>query len=243
VARKILITGASTGIGADAARHLAAGNEIIIHYNSSEDSAKSVAEDVTRAGGRPLIAQADLSEQQGCKQLVDFTRQNFESLDVLINNAGSLVKRMAADEIDWNTMQTTFALNVFSVFKLTSDLIPLLKKGQDPNIINITSIAMRHGAPTATVYGATKSALDAYTRGLAKELAPDIRVNAVAPGVIETPFHERFSTPERMENFRNATPLLRNGKTKHISLAIDMLMNNDFMTGATVDVNGGLFMI
>lgn len=243
MARKILITGASTGIGADAAKHLAAGNDIIIHYNSSSDAAQRVAEEVKNAGGRALLAQADLSDQSGCKQLVDFTLQNFDRLDVLINNAGSLVKRMAADEIDWQTMQTTFALNVFSVLKLTSDLIPLLRKGQDPNIINITSIAMRHGAPTATVYGATKSAIDAYTRGLAKELAPDIRVNAVAPGVIETPFHERFSTAERMEGFRLATPLLRNGKTKHISLALEMLVNNDFMTGATVDVNGGLFMI
>jgi 3-oxoacyl-[acyl-carrier protein] reductase len=125
---------------------------------------------------------------------------------------------------------------------LTSKCIPLLEKGTDPSVINVSSIAMRHGAPSATIYGASKGALDSFTRGIAKELAPGIRVNAVAPGVIETPFHDRFSTKERMVTFAESTPLKRNGKPTHIAKAIQFLIENDFITGETVDVNGGLFM-
>jgi 3-oxoacyl-[acyl-carrier protein] reductase len=242
MSKRIVITGASTGIGAETARHLAENNEIIVHYHTSEQAAQEVAKSVEAAGGKAYCVRADLSREADCIQLADFTARTFPHLDVLVNNAGSLVKRMDADQIDWQIMQQTFALNVFSVFKLTCLLIPLLKKRQGSSIVNVTSIAMRHGAPTATVYGASKAALDSYTRGLAKELAPHIRVNAVAPGVIETPFHERFSTPERMENFRQATPLLRNGKPVHIASAIKLLIDNDFITGATIDVNGGLFM-
>ena len=101
---------------------------------------------------------------------------------------------------------------------------------------------MHHGAPTATIYGGAKSAIDSFTRGVAKELAPDIRVNAVAHGVIETPFHDKVSTPERLQTFKNDTPLKTNGQAIHIVMAIKMLIENDFITGETIDVNGGLFM-
>ena len=109
-------------------------------------------------------------------------------------------------------------------------------------MINVTSVAIRHGAPTATIYGACKAALDSFTRGAAKELAPDIRVNAVAPGVIDTPFYERYSTPERLQKFRENTPLNRIGEAEHIAHAIRFLVENTFVTGESVDVNGGIFM-
>ena len=125
---------------------------------------------------------------------------------------------------------------------LSSLFLPLLERATDPCIINVSSIAARHGAPTATVYGAAKGAVDSFIRGAAAELAPKIRVNAVAPGVIETPFHERYSTAARMEKFREDTPLKRNGKAVHVARAIKFLIENDFITGETVDINGGLFM-
>ncbi len=108
--------------------------------------------------------------------------------------------------------------------------------------MNTTSIAARHGAPTATLYGAAKGAIDSFTRGMAAELAPAIRVNAVAPGVIDTPFHERYSTPERMKKFLENTPLKRNGRPADVARAIRFLIENNFITGETIDVNGGLFM-
>ena len=97
-------------------------------------------------------------------------------------------------------------------------------------------------AGTQTIYGASKAALDSFTRGIAKELAPTIRVNAVAPGVIVTPFHEKVSTPEQLEAWKEANPLKKNGHAGHIAEAIRFLIENDFINGETIDINGGLFM-
>ncbi len=240
--KRIVVTGASTGIGAEITRLLAHKNEIILHYNSSEEASKETAHAADRQGGTIHRFQADLTREEETVKLFEFIDEKFDGLDLLINNAGSLLERQEVPDLTWDLMETSFRLNVFSAMKLTSLCVPLLKAGDDPQVINITSIAMRHGAPTATIYGATKGALDSFTRGTAAELAPDIRVNAVAPGVIETPFHERFSTPERMKEFAEKTPLKRNGKPVHIASAIQFLMENDFITGETIDVNGGLFM-
>jgi 3-oxoacyl-[acyl-carrier protein] reductase len=240
--RHILITGASTGLGAAMAAVLAPGNKIIVHYNTSEEKAKTTAKKVETATGVPFLAKADLSSEAGCQRLFEQVAARFDKLDLLVNNAGSLVKRQHVHEIEWQNMVQTFSLNVFSVIKLTSLCLPLLEKGSDPCIINITSIAQRHGAPSATLYGAAKAAIDSFTRGLAKEVAPKIRVNSVAPGVILTPFHEKFSDAQRMENFREATPLKRNGEPEHIAHTVKFLMENDFITGESIDVNGGLFM-
>jgi 3-oxoacyl-[acyl-carrier protein] reductase len=243
MAKKIIITGASTGIGAETSRMLAPGNEIIIHYYSSKGPAEAVAADVEKAGGTAHLIQADLSKPDECERFVAECAKIFPVADVLVNNAGGLIRRQPITELDWDFMIETFALNTFSTMKVTSLCVPLLEKAEDPVIINMTSIAMRHGAPSATLYGASKGALDTFTRGAATELAPKkIRVNAVAPGVIETPFHEKVSTPEKMKTFRENTPLKRNGQARHIAQAVKYLVENDFMTGATVDVNGGLFM-
>ncbi|MBN1221177.1 MAG: SDR family oxidoreductase [Anaerolineae bacterium] len=240
--KTILITGGSTGIGAETARQLAPGNIILVHYNASKIAAETVAGEVNRQGGQAHLFQADLTTEAACVALVNQVAQNVDHLDVLINNAGGLIQRQPITELQWELMERIFALNVFSVMKLSSLCLPLLRQGTKPCIVNLTSIAMRHGAPSATIYGAAKSAIDAFTRGLAKEVAPDIRVNAVAPGVIETPFHEKVTTPEQMQAFKNNTPLQRNGQAGHIALAIKMLIENDFMTGETIDVNGGLLM-
>ena len=165
-----------------------------------------------------------------------------DQLDVLVNNAGGLLQRHHLHEFSWDLMNRIFALNTYSTMMMTTLCLPLLKKGNDPNVVNVTSIAMRHGAPTATIYGASKAAIDSFTRGAAKELAPEIRVNAVAPGVIVTPFHDRYSTPERMEMFRKNTPLQINGESEHIASSIKFLVENTFTTGETLDINGGLFM-
>jgi 3-oxoacyl-[acyl-carrier protein] reductase len=139
-------------------------------------------------------------------------------------------------------MARIFALNTFSTMMVTSLCIPLLEKGQNPCIVNMSSVAMRHGAPSATVYGASKAAVDSFTRGIAKELAPAIRVNAVAPGVILTPFHDKVTAPEKLEEFRQANPLQKNGEAIHIAMAVKLLIENDFINGETIDINGGLFM-
>lgn len=240
--RTILITGASTGIGAQAAIELAKGNRIFIHYNSSEKEAQKVSKEIVASGGEALLVQANLSTEEGCRGLAAAVMGKADKLDVLVNNAGSLVKRHQVAEIEWDLMMSIFTLNTFSAMMVTKLCLPLLKKGSDPNIINVTSVAMRHGAPTATVYGASKGALDSFTRGAAKELAPDIRVNAVAPGVILTPFHEKYTSPEQMERFRDMNPLKSHGSSDQIAKTIRFIIENGFLTGETIDVNGGVFM-
>ncbi len=243
MAKTILITGASTGLGAATARLLAPGNTIFVHYNSSEEPARKVAEEVKKAGGTAHLVKADVTKEAECRKLVDEVKKQTDRLDVLVNNAGGLIRRNPiADGLSWDLMEETFRLNTFSTMLITSLCLPLLEKGSDPNVINLTSIAARHGAASATIYGACKGALDSFTRGAAKELAPKIRVNAVAPGVIDTPFHEKVSTPERMKAFAEGTPLKRNGVADHIATAVKFIIDNDFMTGETIDINGGLFM-
>ena len=240
--KNILITGASTGIGAATATTLAEGNTVFIHYNSSKEKAQAVAGEVDGLGGTPLLVQADLSTEQGCRTLMSFVEEKVDHLDLLVNSAGGMVARESVEEISWLTMEKIFALNVYSAMMVTSLAVKMLKKGADPSVVFLTSVAQRHGAPTATVYGASKSALDSFTRGIAKELSPYIRVNAVAPGVIVTPFHDNVSTAEKLEQFRQACPLQKNGEATHIAQTIKFLMENDFIHGETIDVNGGIFM-
>ena len=238
----ILITGASTGLGAATARLLAPQNKIIVHYYSSKEAAEKVAKDIEESGGEAFLIQEDLTSEEACIRLVREVANRYSKLDILINNAGGLIRRQAARELEWGLMLDAFSLNTFSTMKISSLCIPLLEKGEDPNIINISSIAMRHGNPSATIYGACKGAVDSFTRGLANELAPKIRVNAVAPGVVDTPFHKKVSTPERMKKFKEATPIKRIGEAIDIAKTIKFLVENDFITGETIDVNGGLFM-
>ena len=242
MAKIIVITGASTGIGAATARILAEGNDIFIHYNASRESAEQTAAEVQEHGGTAHLVQADLFGEAGCDALFSEVAVMTNRIDVLVNNAGALVQRQGIGEMEWSLIDRVFSLNTFSTMFLTSLFLPLLEKGTDPCIVNTTSIAARHGAPTATLYGAAKGAIDSFTRGAAAELAPKIRVNAVAPGVIDTPFHERYSTPQRMEMFRKNTPVDRNGRPEDVARAIRFLIENDFITGETIDVNGGLFM-
>lgn len=243
VKRTIVITGASTGIGAATAVALAKDSFIFVHYNASREQAEGVLRQVQDAGGDGVLLQADVSTEDGCATLVNSIKAKTSHIDVLVNNAGGLLERRSiSDGLSWDLMERIFTLNTFSTMLLTSELAPLLRSGKNPSITNVSSVAMRTGAPTATIYGACKGAIDSFTRGSAKELAPDIRVNAVAPGVIETPFHERYSSPAQIEAFREATPLKRNGQADHIAHTIKFLVENDFITGETIDVNGGIFM-
>jgi 3-oxoacyl-[acyl-carrier protein] reductase len=242
MSKTILITGASTGIGAETARILAEGNEIFVHYFSSKEPAEKVAADVVERGGKAHLIQADLSKEDGCRELVKAVSSLTDKLDVLFNNAGGAIEKKTVRELDWGLMEQIFALNTYSTMMVTTLCLPLLEKGQAPCIINMSSVAIRHGAPMATTYGASKSAVDSFTRGIAKELAPTIRVNAVSPGVIQTPFHEKVSTPEQMQTWRELNPLKRHGEAIHVAQAVKFLIEDDFVNGETIDINGGLFM-
>jgi len=238
----ILVTGASTGIGAATAISLAKENQIIIHYNSSHKEAEKIAERVSARGGFPHLMQADLASKQGCEAVAQFIKEKWGRLDILVNNVGGLIKQHNASEITWEFLEKLFHLNTFSTMYLSSLCIPLLQRGNKSSVVNISSAIIRGGGTVGPIYAAAKGAIDVFTRSLAKELAPLIRVNAVAPGVIQTPFHEGVTPDTKMQEVIAMTPLKKIGEPEDIANVVAILVANEFMTGETIDVNGGIYM-
>src|SRR5256714_8320819 len=165
-------------------------SRLLIHLNRSHDAAEALALSLADIAVDVHLASADLTTDRGCEELHEAARTHLGALDVLVNNAGGMIERQSMGELTWQHLADTFALNAFSTMRLTSLCRSLLESGDGACVVNVTSIAVRHGAPSATAYGAAKAAVDAFTRGAAKELAP-IRVNAVAPGRVDTASPDR----------------------------------------------------
>ncbi len=211
----VLVTGASTGIGAACAKAFGAlGCKVAVHYNSSKAAAMAVAEAVEKAGGEALVVQGDLRLTADCERVVTETAKRFKRIDVLINNAGALVKRVPITDVSDEIFDDIVGLNVRSMLMCTKYAVPHMARGS--SIINLTSIAARNGGgPGASLYAGSKGFVSTATKSLAKELAGrQIRVNAVAPGVITTPFHDKFSTPEQLEAMRLTIPMARLGSAR-----------------------------
>ena len=242
----VLVTGASTGIGAACAKAFGAlGCKVAVHYNSSKAAAMAVAEAVEKAGGEALVVQGDLRRSSECERVVTETAKRFKRIDVLINNAGALVKRVPITDVSDEIFDDIVGLNVRSMLMCTKYAVPHMTKGS--SIINLTSIAARNGGgPGASLYAGSKGFVSTATKSLAKELAGrQIRVNAVAPGVITTPFHDKFSTPEQLEAMRLTIPMARLGTADEcvgafIYLASEKL--SSYVTGQIIEVNGGQYM-
>jgi len=242
----ILVTGASTGIGAACAKAFGAlGCKVAVHYNSSKAAAMDVAEAVEKAGGEALVVQGDLRRSTDCERVVTETAKHFKHIDVLINNAGALVKRVPITDVSDEIFDDIVGLNVRSMLMCTKYAVPHMTKGS--SIINLTSIAARNGGgPGASLYAGSKGFVSTATKSLAKELAgQQIRVNAVAPGVITTPFHDKFSTPAQLEAMRLTIPMARLGTADEcvgafIYLASEKL--SSYVTGQIIEVNGGQYM-
>lgn len=244
----VLVTGASTGIGAAVARAFGAnGARVVVHYRASEAAAQDVVADVRSAGGEAISLRADARVPAQLTKLVDDSAAHFGGLDVLINNAGDLVARQPVVDSGDALLQQLYELNMRSVVVASRAAIPHLRKRGGGSIINTTSIAARHGGgPGSVLYASSKGFVSTFTRGLAKELAPDhIRVNAVAPGVITTPLQERHTTAAQLEAFRAAVPMGRLGVADecagaYLYLASDALAS--YVTGQILEVNGGQLM-
>jgi 3-oxoacyl-[acyl-carrier protein] reductase len=241
--QRAIVTGASTGIGRAIAIALAgAGADVAIHYGSRRKEAVETARGVESKGRRAVLVQGDFRDPAAAGKAVEAAvRELGEPIDILVNNAGSLVDRSAVEDMDAKLWDDVIALNLSSVFFATKAALPHLSQGA--RIVNVSSVAARHGGgPGAFAYAAAKGGVMTLTRGLAKELAPrNIRVNAIAPGVIETPFHDRFSTPEMLETFRKGIPLGRLGTPEECAGAVLYLVSPlaSYVTGQTIDVNGG----
>ncbi|MBW9336052.1 glucose 1-dehydrogenase [Herbaspirillum sp. RU 5E] len=244
----VFISGASTGIGAAAARAFAArGAHVVVHYNSSKEEAEAVAAEVRAAGSKAVTIGADVRDTTAINAAITKAVEQMGRIDVLINNAGALVKRAPLETVTDELFDEIININARSVVAFTRAVIPVMRGQGGGNIINVTSVAARHGGgPGALIYAASKGFVSTITRGMAKELLADkIRVNAVAPGVIMTPFQERFTTPEQLEGFRKTIPMGRIGEPDECSGAFLYLASDQmsgYVTGQIIDVNGGQYM-
>jgi 3-oxoacyl-[acyl-carrier protein] reductase len=224
------------------------GARVAVHYNSSQGPAEKVLGRVKATGAQAILLKGDVLESAQCQRLVDETVKAFGRIDILINNAGALVQRVPIEEITDELFDNVLYLNVRSAMMCTAAAVAAMRQqGQGGVVINVTSVAARHGGGAgASLYAGSKGFVSTMTRGLAKELVKDnIRVNAVAPGVITTPFHERFSTPQMLEGFRATIPMNRLGTAEECAGAFVYLASEQmsgYVTGQIIEVNGGQYM-
>jgi 3-oxoacyl-[acyl-carrier protein] reductase len=238
-----LITGGSSGIGAATAQVFTElGAKVAIGYHRNREGADKVA-----AETGALAIHSDVRDESGVRALVDATVAKYGPIDILINNAGSLVERMKLRDINTAQWDNIFRLNVSSAVWASQAVVQSMIDRKAGAIVNIVSIAGRNGGgPGATAYASAKAALIAFTKGSARELAPQgIRVNAVSPGVIDTPFHEVFSTPEMIKGFVAGIPMGRTGTSIECAKAIAFLASDaaSYIVGETLEVNGGQLML
>lgn len=245
--KAILVTGASTGIGAAVARGLAEqGARVAVHYNSSAEAARTLVDLIIAAGGTALALRGDMAVDGESERIVEEAAQKLNGLDGLVNNAGGMLGRVPTLEQTDAHYEKVMDLNARSVLAATRAAYPHLKKSRG-FIINTTSIAARNGGAGGSVlYAASKGFVSTITRGHAREFAADgVRVNAVAPGVITTPFHDRYSTPEQLEAARGTIPLGRLGTAEECVGAYLFLASaalSGYVTGQIIEVNGGQLM-
>jgi len=239
-----IVTGASKGIGAAIARHLAdAGAAVVVNYASSKDGAERVVADITRAGGRAIAVQADVARPEQIERLFAETRRAFGRLDILVNNAG-VYEFAPLEDITPEHFHRHFDLNVLAVLLVSRAALAQFG-GDGGSIVNISSFASTLTPPQSAVYSASKAAVDAVTRALAKELGPrGIRVNAINPGMIQTEGVRAagMDAGDFRKQIEAQTPLGRIGQTQDVAPAVVFLASPDagWITGETLVIGGGL---
>lgn len=232
-----VITGASGGIGSQIARELSEkGYNIVLNYNKNRDDAESVARELTSA----IAVKADVSVQSEAENLIKTTIDAFGGIDLLVNNSGTALYSLFQDftHEDYNKV---FGTNVLGTFNTTKAVIPHMLKNHNGCIINISSIWGITGASMEVIYSSSKAAIIGFTKALAKELGPSgIRVNAVAPGVIETKMLDNLSR-EDLEILKEETPLMKTGVPSDVAKSVAFLASEDagFITGQILSPNGG----
>lgn len=236
-----IVTGGGRDIGSACAIKLAAeGANVAINYFASSAGAEATVKAITDAGGRAFALQGDLNSQADVDALVAKTVAEFGSIDVLVNNTGGIIARKTIAEMSLEHWNAVMDLNVTSMFLMIKACLPHLKTG---TIVNLASQAGRDGGGGGSVaYATSKGAVMTMTRGLAKELGPNVRVNALCPGMIDTDFHNIHTKPEVRKFVANASPVRREGVPEDVANLVLFLACEDsaFITGANVDINGGM---
>ena len=241
------VTGSSTGIGRAVAEALAGqGRKVVVHYNSSEDEARDVAEGISSSGGEAMVVGGDVSDAGEVDRMVGEIEDRYGRLDVLVNNAGSLVERRTLSEMTEDLWDRVMGVNLKSVYLCSRAVLPMMKRQGAGRIVNMTSVAARNGGgPGSVAYATAKGGVSTLTRAMAKELVGEnILVNGVAPGIITTPFHDRFTPPDVRENFKSAIPLGREGTPEETASVVAFLASPaaNYLVGEIIEVNGGQLM-
>ncbi len=245
----VLITGASSGIGRATAELFGrCGASVAVTYLNNKAGADAAVANLSAngSGGKALAVKADVTRTSEIEPMIREIEDRLGPVDVLVNNAGSLIERLRTLELTEARWNEVMNLNATSAFFAAKAVIPrMLEKGSGV-IINVTSIAARNGGALGSIhYSSAKAVILTMTKGLAKEFAAQgIRVNAVSPGVIDTPYHETFTAPEVMENLRKAIPMGREGRPDEVAGVIAFLASDaaSYLCGETIEVNGGLLM-
>lgn len=245
--KNILITAGAQGIGEAITRHfIDSGANVAIHYFSSADTANTLVEYATNKGQKAIVISGDLTNELEANAMVEKTVEAFGGLDILINNAGSLVARRLLNEMDTDFWHKVMDINLTSMMFVTRAAAPHLGKNENSSIVNLASLAGRKGGhPGSLVYSTSKGAILTLTRALSAELGPQgTRVNAVAPGLIlGTSFHNTHTTKESADETVAGIPIQRGGNADDVARAVIYLASeyDGFITGATLDINGGVY--
>jgi 3-oxoacyl-[acyl-carrier protein] reductase len=242
-----LVTGASSGIGRATAERLAAhGARVAVNYHRNEDGARQACAAINAKGVKGIAVQADVRKAADVTALVERTAQELGPIDILVNNAGSLVERLKILELTEARWDEVLDLNLKSAFLCSRAVAKSMMERKSGAIVNVSSVAGRNGGALGSIhYSTAKGGLITFTKGLAKELAAyNVRVNAVSPGVIQTHFHEQFSTPEMMQAYCKTIPLGRVGAPDEVARVVAFLASDaaSFLVGETVEINGGMLM-
>jgi len=243
-----LVTGASSGIGRAAAVALGAlGAVVAINYCTNESGAVECREEILRSNGNAVIVKADVRKGKEITAMVEQVKERVGPVDILVNNAGSLVERMRLLELTEERWNEVIDLNLKSAFLCSQAVAPSMMKRKTGVIINVSSIAGRNGGGLGAMhYSAAKGGLITLTKALAKELAPfGVLVNAVSPGVVDTAYHEKFSSSESLGALMGSIPLGRMGAPAEVANVITFLASGaaSYLCGETIEVDGGLLML
>jgi 3-oxoacyl-[acyl-carrier protein] reductase len=241
----VLVTGASSGIGAAVARGFAGlGARTVLHYHRNAEGVKAVQAGIEEAGGSASVLAADLTDSDAAGGLVDRVVESEGRVDVLVNNAGDLIRRAPVPEVTDEDYRRIMDLNITSVFSACRRAVPVMRAQGGGSIVNLTSVAARTGGGGhSVIYATSKGAVSTFTRGLAKEVGRDgIRVNAVAPGIITTPFHDRHTEESQMATWMSGIPMGRAGTPEECVGTVLFLASpvmSGYVTGQVIEVNGG----
>lgn len=240
-----IVTGGGRDIGRDVSRVLAReGAKVVINFANDDASAAETLASIKAAGGEAIVHRADVTTAAGVDSLVAAAKAAYgDKIDILVNLAGGMVERRQLADIDEAFFDKVMTLNLKSAYLTTRAVAPLMPEGS--SIINFASQAGRDGGgPGASIYATSKGALMTFTRSMAKELGPKgVRVNSLCPGMIATSFHDTFTKPEVRTAVAGNTPLRRQGRPEEVAETVAYLASDasSFVTGANIDINGGMF--